>query len=100
MGVGICGSFIATRFSNLFESVRTSELMHDLPARLSEAGFGQIESLLDPEVQATLPDALRHMVQDAIVEGVAGVFWTVTVAAGLCLLLCLLMPGEKKKVKK
>jgi hypothetical protein len=39
------------------------------------------------------------MVQDAVVEGVGAVFWTVTVAAGLCLLLCLLIPGEKKKTK-
>jgi hypothetical protein len=41
--------------------------------------------------------ALRTMVQDAVVEGVGGVFWTVTVAAGFCLLLCLLIPGAKKK---
>jgi EmrB/QacA subfamily drug resistance transporter len=99
VGVGICGSFIATRFSNLFESVRTSDLMRYLPTQLNEAGFGHIESLLHPEAQATIPDALRLMVQDAVVEGVAGVFWTVTVAAGLCLLLCLLMPGERKKQK-
>ena len=97
VGVGICGSFIATRFSSLFESVRNSDLMRHLPAQLGEAGFGQIESLLRPQAQATIPDALRLMVQDAVVKGVAGVFWTVTVAAGLCLLLCLLMPGEKKK---
>jgi len=80
--------------------MRTSDLMRHLPARLGEAGFGQIESLLNPKAQATIPDALRLMVQDAVVEGVAGVFWTVTLAAGLCLLLCLLMPGEKKKAKK
>jgi Fe2+ transport system protein B len=98
--VGICGSFIATRFSSLFESVRNSDLMRHLPAQLGEAGFGQIESLLDPEAQATMPDALRHMVQDAVMGGVGGVFWTVTVVAGLCLLICLLMPGEKKKQKK
>ena len=97
VGVGICGSFIAARFSNLFESVRTSGLMRQLPARMGETGFAHIESLLQPEVQATMPDALRHMVQDAVVGGVSGVFWTVTVAAGFCMLLCLLMPGEKKK---
>jgi len=79
--------------------MRTSDVMRHLSTQLNEAGFGQIESLLNPETQATIPDALRHMVQDAVVEGVAGVFGTVTVAAGLCLLLCLLMPGEKKKAK-
>jgi EmrB/QacA subfamily drug resistance transporter len=97
VGVGVCGSFIAARFSNLFESVRNSDLMRHLPAEMSEAGFGQVESLLHPEAQAAMPDALRHMVQDAVMGGVGGVFWTVTVAAGFCILLCLLIPGEKKK---
>ena len=99
VGVGICGSFIAARFSSLFESVRSSDLMRHLPDPMSDAGFGQIERLLDPEAQATIPDALRHMVQDAVMGGVGGVFWTVTVVAGICILLCLLMPGEKKKTK-
>ena len=100
VGVGICGSFIAARFSNLLEAMRTADLLRHIPTRLSEAGFGQVESLLRPEVQATMPEALRDMVQNAVVEGVAGVFWTVSVAAGLCVLLCLLMPGAKKKTKK
>jgi len=97
VGVGICGSFIAARFSTLFESVRNSDLMRHLPERLSEAGFGQVESLLHPEVQAAMPEALRRMVQEAVMGGVGNVFWTVTVAAGLCVLLCLLMPGAEKK---
>jgi hypothetical protein len=74
--------------------------MRHLPARLSDTGFGQIESLLNPEVQAKMSVTLRNMVQDAVAEGIGGVFWTVTVAAGLCLLLCLLIPGEKEKAKK
>jgi EmrB/QacA subfamily drug resistance transporter len=100
VGVGICGSFIAARFANLFESVRNSDLMRHLPGQLGEAGFGQIESLLHPEAQAAMPDALREMLQDAVMRGVGAVFWTVTVAAGFCILLCLLMPGEKKKTKQ
>jgi len=100
VGVGICGSFIAARFSSLFESLRTSDLMRHLPARMSAAGFGQVESLLQPDVQATMPAALRRMVQDAVVGGVDSVFWAVTVVAGFCVLLCLLMPGKNKKTKK
>jgi EmrB/QacA subfamily drug resistance transporter len=97
VGVGICGSFIATRFSGLFESLRHTDLMRHLPDQLSEAGLGQVESLLLPEVQAKMPAALLHLVQEAVMGGVRGVFWTVTVVAGFCILLCLLMPGEKKK---
>jgi EmrB/QacA subfamily drug resistance transporter len=100
VGVGICGSFIAGRFSNLFESVRNSDLMRHLPGSLGEAGFDQIESLLHPEAQAAMPDALRDMVQNAVMGGVGGVFWTVTIAAVFCILLCLLIPGEKKRTKQ
>jgi EmrB/QacA subfamily drug resistance transporter len=100
VGVGICGSFIAARFSNLFESVRTSNLMRNFPGSLGEVGFGQIESLLHPEAQAAMPEALRHMVQNTIMGGVGGVFWTVTIAAVFCILLCLLMPAEIKKTKQ
>ncbi len=85
VGVGICGSFVATRFARL---------MDHLPAGLTEAGLGPVESLLHPAVQTAMPEATRHMVQIAVVEGVRGVFWTATLAAGLCLLVCLLLPGE------
>ena len=96
VGVGICGSFIATRFTTLFEAVRSADLLQELPPHLQEAGFGQVESLLHPTVQAVMPDTLRQMVQNAVMQGVNGVFWTVTVAAGLCLLLCLMLPGDKR----
>ena len=96
VGVGVCGSFIATRLATLFDAVRRADLLRDLPPHLRDGGFGQVESLLHPSVQAVMPDALRQMVQSAVMQGVYGVFWTVTVTAGLCLLLCLLMPGRPK----
>ena len=100
VGVGVCGSFIATRFSQLFEALHASDLLDQLPVQLNEAGFGQIESLLRPEAQAVMPEALRLMVQTAVVEGVTGIFWTVTAAAGLCLLICLLMPADHRKAQR
>ena len=97
VGVGVCGSFFAPRFALLAEALQNAQWVGPLPARLSADGRGQIESLLHPEVQAAMPDALRHAVQMAVQEGVSDVFVTVTVAAGLCLLLCLLMPVEAQK---
>ena len=96
VGVGVCGSFIATKFSGLLESFRTSDLKGQLSTTLNETEFMQIERLLQPDAQAAMPEALRLMVHDAVVGGVTGVFWTVTVAAGFCLLFCLLMPKERK----
>ena len=97
VGVGVGGSFIAVRFADLFEAVRASGLMTHLPARLNAGGQAQIESLLHPDVQAALPETLRRMLAVAVVEGVTGVFWAVTAASGLCLLLCLLMPKSAER---
>jgi MFS family permease len=94
VGVGICGSFIATRFASLFKTMRASDLFEQLPVALSEARLGQIELLFRPEIQATLPKALQQMVQNALASGVFSVFCTVSVVAALCLLICLLIPQD------
>jgi EmrB/QacA subfamily drug resistance transporter len=96
LGVGICGSFIANRFAGLMETVRQSGVLDSLPATLGESGTDQVERLLGPEVQALLPPHLRIMIQGAIAEGVMTVFWVVTLAAMVCLLVCLFIPGEKR----
>ncbi len=92
VGVGICGSFIAAQFSRLSEGAQVDGLMDFLPAQLSETGLSQVESLLNPDVQAVLPAKIRLILQSAVVDGVSGVFWAATVAALLCLLVCLIIP--------
>ena len=97
VGVGVGGSFFTPRLARLTEMLQASGGDGQWPASLAEGGAGTIESLLQPEVQAAMPDALRRLVQSAVQEGVADVFLAVTVAAGLCLLTCLLLPAEKPK---
>ncbi len=94
VGVGICGGFIATRFSELNKTVSNSGILERLPAHLAEAGSGHIESLLQPEIQSLMPPSVKIMVQEAVTRGVTEVFWTVTISATLCLLLCLLIPKK------
>jgi EmrB/QacA subfamily drug resistance transporter len=94
VGVGVCGSFIAVRFSNLLEMIRGSEMVKRWPAELGETGFTEIESLLHPDVQARLPGAVRQLLQDTLLSGITGVFWTATVSATICLVMCLLIPNE------
>ncbi len=96
VGVGICGSFFAPRFAQLTDALQTSGAMGSLPSGSGEGGSGQLERLLHPEVQAALPEPLQRALQAAVQEGVTDVFWTVTAVAGLCLLLCLLLPAEDK----
>lgn len=96
MGVGICGSFIATRFGDLEQAVRTSATADRLPEQLSETGSAHVEGLLSPEVQAMMPPELLQTVQEVVVAGVREVFWTVTAVAVLCFAICLLMPATKR----
>ncbi len=96
LGVGICGGFIATRFSDLEKMVQTPGIAGHLPKQLLDSGAAHIEEILSPDVQAMMPPELLQMVQTAMVEGVRSVFWTVTVVAVLCLGACLLMPGSKQ----
>ena len=96
VGVGICGSFFAPRFAQLTDALQASGSTGNLPGGSDGGGLGQLERLLHPEVQAALPDTLRRAVQTAVQEGVTDVFGTVTAVAGLCLLLCLLMPADAK----
>jgi EmrB/QacA subfamily drug resistance transporter len=92
VGVGVCGSFIAVRFSDLSAAVRNSGLLERLPAHLTQAGVGQIEGLLRPEMQALISPELKNMLQEAVMQGTHGVFWTVGIAAVFCLVACLLIP--------
>jgi EmrB/QacA subfamily drug resistance transporter len=97
VGVGIGGSFIALRFAELTRSIRQNGILEQLPSRLTESGLDQVEGLLRPEVLATLPASVRLTVQESVSQGVTAVFWTVLVAALLCLVCCGLIPGENSR---
>ena len=92
VGVGVCGSFVAARFSDLTRIVRDSGALAHLPGRLAEGGTGRIEELLRPEILALLPQGLRDSLQQAVNRGTREVFWAVGASAVLCLAACLLIP--------
>jgi EmrB/QacA subfamily drug resistance transporter len=94
VGVGIGGSFIAARFSTLIEMVQGGGLLKELPPRLQGMGLDRVEELLQPEVLAVLPEALQAGIQETVRQGVSEVFWTVTGAAVLCLMLCWMIPRK------
>lgn len=94
VGVGVCGSFVAVQFTHLFEIMQGTGMLEHLPTELSETGLAQIESLLQPEVQALLPEPVNNLLQQTLVSGITGVFWTATISAVFCLVLCLLIPNK------
>ncbi|MCP4691522.1 MAG: MFS transporter [Desulfobacterales bacterium] len=95
VGVGICGSFIATHFANLTDRVKASGLLDGSGATLSESGLGRVEDLLNPVIQAALPEELRQLVHEAVARGVNQVFRAVLAASLLCLICCLILPGDR-----
>ncbi len=92
VGVGIGGSFIAARFSALTQAIQDGGLLAKLPPQLKDMGPDQMAGLLQPEVLALLPEALRVGIQETVQQGVSAVFWTVLGAAVLCLLFCWAIP--------
>lgn len=95
MGVGICGSFIAGRFTELKGTLIKSGVLERLPEQMSEAGVGRFEGLLQPDIQIRMPPELIEMVRSAVAQGVRQVFWTISIVSILCLLLCAIIPRKK-----
>jgi EmrB/QacA subfamily drug resistance transporter len=103
VGVGVCGSFITSRFAGLIDIVRRLGILDRLPAHLSESGSAQLESLMRPEVQSVLPTEVGRLMQETVIQGVMAVFGFLVGVAALCLVLCLLLPrgtqpGESRSV--
>ena len=94
VGVGICGGLVANRLSGLTATIRESGLVDGLPVGMADSGFGEISRLFSPDVQAVLPPDLKLVIQQGVTQGVGYVFWTVTISAILCLMLCLLLPSS------
>ena len=66
--------------SNLSRKIETSGIFDHLPPNLSEAGLGQIENVLRPEIQALMPPDLKMMVQTSVAQGTRAVFWAVIIS--------------------
>jgi hypothetical protein len=95
VGIGVCGSFVTARLAEAMAGLAAGASNSGLPSALAARLRSNVEDFFRPEVQMQLPDHLQHIMQDAVVNGVASVFWTVTVAAAVCLLLCLMLPGRR-----
>jgi EmrB/QacA subfamily drug resistance transporter len=95
VGVGVCGGLVANRFSDLTKMVRDAGIVDGLSIIKGENSLGEIGQLFNPAVQAAMPANLKQIVQETVTRGVGDVFWTVTISATLCLLICLLLPSGR-----
>lgn len=94
VGIGICGSIFTAAFDHFLRAAGAGRLTDNLSEDLAGRMHGNVESLLQPELQARLaPDVLMQL-QQAVSHGVLLVFWTTLAVAVLCLICCLLLPPE------
>jgi len=92
VGVGVCGSLMAARLSGLKAALGHAGILDRLPAHLAAIRTDQIGEMLRPDIQALIPPVIRDFLRDTILQGARDVFWTVVLAALLCLLTCMLLP--------
>jgi EmrB/QacA subfamily drug resistance transporter len=92
VGVGVCGSFMAARFSGLKPALGDAGVLDHLPDGMATLRMEQIGEMLRPDIQALMPPGVRDFLRETILQGTRDVFWAVVLAALLCLLTCLLIP--------
>ena len=100
VGVGVCGGLIGIHISNLTRKLETSGILDHLPPNLSDAGLGQIENILRPEIQALMPPDLKMMVQMSVTQGTRAVFWAVIISTLIAIVVCTLLPRASKSTHK
>jgi EmrB/QacA subfamily drug resistance transporter len=96
IGVGICGGFMTSRLSGAIDTLAAKGLMNNAADSVLTGSGKNFEALLQPEFQSRLAESARNTIQEAIAGSVSIVFWIALVAAFLCLVFCVLLPGAKK----
>ena len=95
VSIGICGSFVISKIATATDAMFHSGLAETIPPALLSTVKANVENLLLPEIQALLSNEVQMILQEAIVSGIAVVFWIVLAASLLCLGFCWRLPGGK-----
>jgi hypothetical protein len=97
VGVGVCGGLVTGRLNRAMDhfpqTAHTDNISPEIIGRLSQ----NLETFFQPEMQSHLHESLREVLRKAISHGVLTVFAAVLAASVLCLICCILLPGEAKK---
>lgn len=96
IGVGFSGSLATTHLVSALDPVIQSPIRERLPAAVVTHLSENIESLLQPEIQAALSPDVQKSMQAAVASGVEVVFWAVLAAAVVSLAFCLLLPPSRR----
>jgi EmrB/QacA subfamily drug resistance transporter len=96
IGIGISGSLAITHLSGSMESFLNSPDQLEIPPSLSENLLSSFESILQPEILASLSPIIQKSLHEAVEKGVRTVFWSALMASLLSLLCCYLVPRRRK----
>lgn len=89
IGVGICGGFLTGGLFRALEKTTDS-----LPENLLHSLQHNIENLLLPEFQQSIPEVFAEMLRGAVFSGVYMVFAMSFIASFLCVLCCLFLSKQ------
>lgn len=96
IGIGISGSFVTARLSDLTTELANSVLPGNLSDSLSGHIHRNVETLFRPEIQSLLAPNVKLALQQAVVRGVAMVFFMAAITALVCVVFSYWLPSGKK----
>jgi EmrB/QacA subfamily drug resistance transporter len=99
VGVGIGGSFVATRLDKAMVSAEKWLSAETMNNRFVERLRQNFEMIFEPEIQSKLPQKALSLLRESVVDGVSTVFYAVVISAIFCFFISLVLP-RKKDIRK
>lgn len=96
VGIGICGSLVTAQFAQVADSLNATALRGAVAPQIMDQIRRNFENFFRPDVQAQLTDAARGALHQAIGNCVIDVFWLALMAASVCLVFGLFLPGRDR----
>jgi len=93
VGIGICGSLVTARFSQMAETLNASVLDNSIPPTVMNQIRQNFENFFRPDVQQQLPPDLLAALHRAIGSCVIDVFWLALLATVVCLVFAAYLPS-------
>ena len=94
VGIGICGGLLMSRLAATIDRLMNKGFGGAFPETVLNQSQRSIETLLRPEFQELLPEAVRHLLQSSIASSVQLVFWVALFISLLCLAVCFMLPNS------
>ena len=96
VGIGIAGSFVTAKLASNMDALLASGILEKIPPALKARLQHDLENLFRPEVQALIPPEIKPVLMDAMLQGIARVFWVALAVSVIMFLLCWLLPRKKR----